>query len=91
MIKFLIDVTNFMLSLLFGGLAIAAGIMTVFTAVPCILYTIGAPVYADSVDLLVLIIAAVMSFMSYSITAALRGWPNPLGKYKCGSQQWNSY
>jgi hypothetical protein len=91
MLKFALDLLNFVFSLFFGAVAVAAGLLTVFSGFDMVYYAYLSPLLNGPEEILSFVICVVVTLVSYSITAALRGWPNPLGKYYPWSSVWSAF
>lgn len=87
MIKFILDLTNFLLTLVFGALALAAALFTSWNAAK-LLVAIESQQIRIEHEGTFLLFGVVTTLIAYSITAALRGWSNPLGKYSPGNDNW---
>ncbi|MEY2665782.1 MAG: hypothetical protein RLZZ480_887 [Candidatus Parcubacteria bacterium] len=91
MLKFALDLVNFIFSLFFGAVALAAGLLTVYSGFDLLYYGYLSPLLNGTEEILSFVGCVVATLVSYSITAALREWPNPLGKYQPWSREWNSH
>jgi hypothetical protein len=87
MLKFFINLANFVLSLVFGGLALASALFTGWNAAKLFVTLGGTQIRIEHEDTF-LLFGVVTTFIAYAITAALRGWSNPLGKRYPGNDNW---
>jgi hypothetical protein len=88
MFKFLVSVVNFILSLLFGGVAVAAAIFTAGNVVRGYIGLFDPHLIQIKYEGTFIILGVTITLIAYSITAALRGWSNPLGKSRPGNDEW---
>lgn len=87
MIKFILDLANFLFSLVFGALALAAALFTAWNAAKLFVALESQQIRIEHEGTF-LLFGVVTTLIAYSITAALRGWSNPLGKYRMWHDTW---
>ena len=87
MIKLILDVANFVFSLVFGAVALMAALFTAWNATKLFIALESAQIRIEHEGTF-LLFGVVTTFIAYVITAALRGWSNPIGKCYPGSSMW---
>ena len=87
MIKFILDFVNFVFSLVFGGLALVAALFTAWNAAKLVVALESQQIRIEHEGTF-LLFGVVTTLIAYAITAALRGWSNPLGKYRPWHDTW---
>lgn len=85
--KFILDLANFLFSLVFGALALAAALFTVWNAAKLFVALESQQIRIEH-EGTYLLFGVVTTLLAYCITAALRGWSNPLGKCYPGRSMW---